>query len=242
MDKFQKNQDLVRLSFYGIIIGVIVVSIIAILASVRGIVQSETSYNSIANIEVDNRNTGSIEEKTISIIGVEHISKTNINADINNKAVNMLRLFVTLTYPEAKNISVKDGSPKVEDDIYTYTVISDTGVSFNVKVQETEKGNYKMSISDKNNEIFSYEAKDYIDTAKDPRLLAKLLPKTFYDSDPTVSVTKDYDNNYYINVNACGDEDIINYAKTLVDEWVEQNGFDPSTINYTIPDYCDGVS
>lgn len=242
MNKYQEHQDLIKISFYSILAAIALISLIAILANASSLVRSETVYDSVANLDVDNKNTGSIAENTVSVIGVEHISKTGIDANINNKSINLLREFITLTHPETKSISVKDKTPKAEGDTYTYTVISDVGTSFYIKVQDMRNGNYKISISDKNNEIFTHESKDYIETKKDPRLLAKLLPKTFYDSDPTVSVTSDYDGNYFINVNACSDKEKINYAKKLVDEWTERNGFDPSAIKYTIPNYCDGVN
>lgn len=242
MNKYQEHQDLIKISFYSILAAIALISLIAILANASSLVRSETVYDNVANLDVDNKNTGSIAENTVSIIGVEHISKTGIDANINNKSINLLREFITLTHPETKSISVKDKTPKAEGDTYTYTVISDVGTSFYIKVQDMRNGNYKISISDKNNEIFTHESKDYIEIKKDPRLLAKSLPKTFYDSDPTVSVTSDYDGNYFINVNACGDKEKINYAKKLVDEWTERNGFDPSAIKYTIPNYCDGVN
>ena len=59
-----------------------------------------------------------------------------------------------------------------------------------------------------------------------------------------VTVTAAYDDkgSAYLNVSvsSCGDDEIINTARTEVEEWIKSQEYDPSDYEIKVPEFCDG--
>ena len=139
MNKFaQEHAELIRIIFYGAIATIVVISIIALIATAARVTNNETYYDDISETNLELKNTGAITEKMTTFIGLEKIGDNNgIPTELNAKSSTIVRTYMTFAYPKAKRISYKNGTGKKDgDNVYTYEAQLDTGEKFTITVED----------------------------------------------------------------------------------------------------------
>ena len=87
MNKFaQEHAELIRIIFYGAIATIIIISLIALIATAARVTNNETYYDDISETNLELKNTGAITEKMTTFIGLEKISDNHgIQTEINTQ-------------------------------------------------------------------------------------------------------------------------------------------------------------
>ena len=241
-NSINNNQELFKIISYVVIAMVILVSLVALIAVGYNVTQNDVYYDSISETNLNTQNTGSISDNLVTFIGLDKIADgSNIPADINRDSAITIRTFITYAYPKADMLSYKNNTIKAEGNTYNYDAQLNTGQSFKIKIIDLGNGGFKLHIEDVNNEVFVYESKAYAEEYKDIRSLPNLaLPRVFQEDDiPPFSITYSNDR-FNLNINACGDEKIINAAKDIANNWIKSLGFNPEDANLNVPPMCDG--
>ena len=244
MNKFaQEHAELIRIIFYGAIATIIIISLIALIATAARVTNNETYYDDISETNLELKNTGAITEKMTTFIGLEKIGdNNNIPTELNAKSSTIVRTYMTFAYPKAKRISYKNGTGKKDgDNVYTYEAQLDTGEKFTITVEDLNNSAYKLKISDKNNEVFSYESAEFSEEYKDIRSFAtKLLPKVFTNVEGLSFSITWKNNKYNLNINHCNNEKTIEKAIEIARNWIKSTGYNPDDVEFNVPYMCDG--
>jgi hypothetical protein len=156
----------------------------------------------------------------------------------------VLITYFTYQYPHYEQISylAKDGVD-IDGNTYSLNLVSDTGKVYRAKIEANSKNDYQVTILSNNQELIKYKSTDSPKTIRNKEVFAKNeLPHTFELTDGTEAtlLKRNYDGKYELSLNACGDQELIEEAKTLADEWIESVNFNKDEIEYEVPNYCDG--
>lgn len=243
MNRFrEENQDLLKIIFYSVITGIITISLIILFVFVRKEVINDTYYDSISETNLETKNTGAISNNLILFIGLDKIANSSsIPTDLNAQSAAIIKEYFTYAYPKSERLSYKNGSAKKEGNTYMYDTQLNTGEKFTIKIIDNKNSTFELSITDKNNEVFSYNSAKYSEEYKNIRSFANnFLPKVFTNEEGlSFSITYKNDK-YYLNINACNNQEIIDKAEDIAKNWITSVGFNPDQITFDIPYMCDG--
>ncbi|MCQ2571153.1 MAG: hypothetical protein MJ154_02820 [Candidatus Saccharibacteria bacterium] len=242
MKKIAIDQDQLKIIGTGLAIGVSLIAIIAIGSSMRSDIENATYYDSISETNVHIQNTGGLLENSITFIGMDKIvNSISIPDNINSESIKVINEILTYSYPKAKSLSYKNNTAKQEENTYSFAAQLDTGEGFKIYITNNQDGTFSLKIDDKNNTVFNYKSRQYQKPFKSPQALANnILPKTLrLQNGRQFSLTSDKNNKFFLNIDACGDETIIEEAKNIANSWLIDNSYSPEQVNYTVLNKCD---
>ncbi len=244
MRTFKIDSDALKTILVGATISIALVAVIVAYATISGNADDGNFYDAVSNTSMASRNTGAPEDTSLALIGFEKAYKdAGLTDETQVNSMAAIKQYISLAYPKSKSMSYRDKTAAVDNNTLRYDTQLDNGVQFNMIITDNRDGSFDLIISDKNNEVFSYQSRKNMPKYENIKSLPQqYLPVTLetYEGIKFSFVYKEVEGGYFIYVNGCDKQEIYDEAKEVVDDWLRDRSYNPEEITINIPRMCDG--